>query len=421
MIQIVKKELVNLLLESGLSQYYSNFIAVIGLLFITLLIGWVIDKISRFIFFHVFTKLVKRSKTDWDDLLIQNRVFYALAHLVPVLFVFYVLPELLDQDKVWVDYLERLSKTIILIVLIVLLFRILNVVKIIVSRIDSFKDKPLDSYFQLSKIVIGIIAFLMILSILVNKSIMVFFGAFGAMTAVVLLVFKDTILGFIASIQLAANDMIRVGDWVSMDKYGADGDVIEINLATVKVRNWDKTISTVPTYAFISDSFKNWRGMQETGARRIARSVFIDQSTVKFANAELIDKFKNIHVLKTYIQEKLEEIEIYNKQQKIDTEVVSNGRRITNLGTFRAYLLNYIRNNPKINQELTVLVRLQDPTVNGIPIQIYCFSNEIEWNAYEAIQSDIFDHILAVLPQFELKIFQNPSGGDFRNLISNNE
>lgn len=421
MIQDIKKFLINLLLDSGLSKYYSELIVILSLVLVVLLIGWIIDKVSRYIFFQVFSKLVKRSKTDWDDLLVQNRVFYALAHLIPVLFVFYIIPEILDQHVVWVDYLERLSKTIILIVLVVLIFRVLNVIRIIIGRIDSFKDKPLSSYFQLAKIVIGIITFLMVLSVLANKSIMVFFGAFGAMTAVVLLVFKDTILGFIASIQLAANDMIRVGDWVSMEKYGADGDVIEINLATVKVRNWDKTITTVPTYSFISDSFKNWRGMQETGSRRIARSIYIDQNTIKFADNDSIEKFKNIHVLKTYITDKLEEIEKYNQDQNINTEVVSNGRRITNLGTFRAYLLNYIRNHPKINQDLTVLVRLQDPTVNGIPLQIYCFSKEIEWSYYESIQSDIFDHVLAVINQFELKIFQNPSGEDFKKLTLSNE
>jgi miniconductance mechanosensitive channel len=237
------------------------------------------------------------------------------------------------------------------------------------------------------------------------------------MTAVVILVFKDTLLGFIGSIQLSANDMIRVGDWISMEKFGADGDVIEINLTTVKVKNWDKTITTVPTYSLISDSFKNWRGMQETGSRRIARSIYVNQSTVKFANPELIEKFKKIHLLKQYIVKKEKEVFDYNEQLKADTSLVSNGRKITNIGTFRAYLVEYLNNHPKINKDLTILVRQLDPTASGIPIQIYAFSSDIEWVNYEGIQSDIFDHVLAVIPQFELELFQSPSGTDFKNML----
>ncbi|MEC8832404.1 MAG: mechanosensitive ion channel domain-containing protein, partial [Bacteroidota bacterium] len=266
-------------------------------------------------------------------------------------------------------------------------------------------------------IIIGLVLGILILSILANRSIMYFFGAFGAMTAIVLLVFKDTLLGFIASIQLAANDMIRVGDWVQMDKYGADGDVIEINLTTVKVRNWDKTISTVPTYSFISDSFKNWRGMEEAGARRISRSIYINQQSIKFCDAELIERFRKIHLLAPYIERKLKEIEQYNIENKIDTSQVSNGRRITNIGTFRAYLLSYIQHHPKINKDLTILVRQLAPTELGIPIQIYAFCNDIVWVNYEAVQSDIFDHALAVVSQFDLEIFQSPSGSDFQKLL----
>ena len=299
----------------------------------------------------------------------------------------------------------------------VLLFRVLNVLKTIIGRLESFKDKPLDSFFQLAKIIITIILTLLVLSILAKTKITYFFGAFGAMTAVVILVFKDTLLGFIGSIQLSANDMIRVGDWITMERYGADGDVIEINLTTVKVRNWDKTITTVPTYSLISDSFKNWRGMQETGSRRIARSIFINQASIKFAEQELIDSFKKIHLLKDYIHNKEDELKQYNLEREIDTSMISNGRRITNIGTFRAYLVNYLKNHPKINQELTVLVRQLEPTTTGIPMQIYAFSNDIDWIKYEGIQSDIFDHVLSVVPQFELSLFQSPSGADFKNVL----
>jgi miniconductance mechanosensitive channel len=417
MIQLLKSNFIELLISSGLSQYWSNFIAILTLVVTVLVIAYLIDKVARYILFTVFIRLVKKSKTDWDDLLVEHKVFYAFAHLVPVMFIFYVIPELLDQDLIWVDYLERLSKTIFIIVFLILFFRILNVVKTIVSRIESLKDKPLDSFFQLAKIIISIILTLIILSILAKTKITFFFGAFGAMTAVVILVFKDTLLGFIGSIQLSANDMIRVGDWISMEKFGADGDVIEINLTTVKVKNWDKTITTVPTYSLISDSFKNWRGMQETGSRRIARSIYVNQSTVKFANLELIEKFKKIHLLKQYIVKKEKEVFDYNEQLKADTSLVSNGRKITNIGTFRAYLVEYLNNHPKINKDLTILVRQLDPTASGIPIQIYAFSSDIEWVNYEGIQSDIFDHVLAVIPQFELELFQSPSGTDFKNML----
>ncbi len=417
MIHFIKNQLIEKLVLLGVSDYWSYMITKITLIISALILAYIIDRIVRYLLFTIFAKLVKKSKTDWDDLLVEHKVFYAFAHLIPVIFIFYIIPEILDHNVIWVDYLERLSKVVIVLVFAVLFFRVLNVVKTIIGRLESFKDKPLDSFFQLAKIIISIILILLILSILAKTSITYFFGAFGAMTAIVILVFKDTLLGFIGSIQLSANDMIRVGDWISMEKFGADGDVIEINLTTVKVKNWDKTITTVPTYSLISDSFKNWRGMQETGSRRIARSIFINQSTIKFANPELIDCFKKIDLLHEYITKKENEVKLYNEENKIDTSMISNGKRITNIGTFRAYLVNYLKNHPKINQDLTILVRQLDPTVNGIPLQIYAFSNDIEWINYEGIQSDIFDHILAVIPQFELSLFQSPSGDDFKMVL----
>jgi len=417
MIYFIKSKFIEKLLLLGVTEFWSHFITKMSLVITALVLAYVIDRVVRYLLFSIFVRLVRKSKTDWDDLLVEHKVFYAIAHLVPVLFIFYIIPEILDENLVWVDYLERLNKVVVILVLAVLLFRFLNVVKTIISRIESFKDKPLDSYLQLVKIIISIILFLLSLSILAKTSIGYFFGAFGAMTAVVILVFKDTLLGFIGSIQLSANDMIRVGDWISMEKFGADGDVIEINLTTVKVRNWDKTITTVPTYSLISDSFKNWRGMQETGSRRIARSIFINQSTIKFADEELINRFKKIHLLHDYIVNKELEVTKYNEVNKIDTAMVSNGRRITNIGTFRAYLVSYLKKHPKINQDLTILVRQLDPTINGIPLQIYAFSKDIEWVTYEGIQSDIFDHVLAVISQFELSLFQSPSGADFQKVL----
>ncbi len=418
MIENIREWCITKFLNLGIGSFNSELITVLILVLLLVLVGFIIDKVIRQILLSTFNRIAEKSKTEWDDLLVENKVFSAVAHLAPVIFIFYFIPGIFDNHPTIVDYSQRLSEIVILIASMIVLFRALNSVRDALERVPSFKDKPLRSYFQLAKIIIGIVLGILMLSIIADRSVMYFFGAFGAMTAVVLLVFKDTLLGFIASIQLAANDMIRVGDWVQMDKYGADGDVIEINLTTVKVRNWDKTISTVPTYSFISDSFKNWRGMEETGARRIARSIFINQNSVKFCTEEMIEHYKNIHILKSYVEEKVEEISKYNTAHDINTSEVSNGRRMTNLGTLRAYLLKYIERHPRINKDLTILVRQLAPTEKGIPIQIYAFANDIAWANYEDIQADIFDHTLAVIPQFDLEIFQNPSGTDFKKALS---
>lgn len=418
MILKLRTYLIDYFSEIGMSTIIAELATILIMVMLAILLGFIADRITKKVLLSSFERLARKSKTNWDDLLIENKVFSSIAHLVPVMVVFYLLPDIFNNHESLVSYSKRISEIVIILVVIQVIFRFLNTTRMILSQIDLFKDKPLHSYFQLIKIIIGIILGILILSIAADKSIMYFFGAFGAMTAVLILVFKDTILGFIASIQLSANDMIRIGDWVQMSKYGADGDVIEINLTTVKVKNWDKTISTVPTYSFISDSFKNWRGMQETGSRRIARSFFVNQHTVKFVNESLINRFKNIFILKDYIESKEIEIKNYNEEHKVDTKQVSNGRRMTNIGCFRIYLLNYLKNHPKINQDLTILVRHLDPSEVGIPIQVYAFCTDIEWPNYEAVQADIFDHILSVIDQFELEIFQNPSGSDFKNLVS---
>jgi miniconductance mechanosensitive channel len=267
------------------------------------------------------------------------------------------------------------------------------------------------------KIIFYAAAVIMIISIFSGKAPSLLLGGLGAMAAVLILVFKDTILGFVASIQLSANKMVNVGDWISMPKYNADGDVIDISLNTVKVQNWDKTIATIPTYALVSESFNNWKGMEESGGRRIKRSINIDMNSVGFLDAEQIEKFRKYYLLKDYINRKEKEISEFNKSLKLEGDQVTNGRKMTNLGTFRKYLEEYLKQHPKIHQDMTFLVRHLQPSDKGLPIEIYVFSNDQAWANYEAIQADIFDHILAIIPEFGLRVFQNPTGSDFRRLV----
>jgi miniconductance mechanosensitive channel len=255
-----------------------------------------------------------------------------------------------------------------------------------------------------------------IVSILTDQSPWGILSVLGGFTVVLMLVFKDTILGFVASIQLSGHDMVRVGDWIEMPKYGADGDVIDVTIHTVKVRNWDKTITTIPTYGLVSDAFKNWRGMSESGGRRIKRSMHIDMSSIKFCTDEMLEHFEKFELLKEYLQQKKEELSTYNKEHNVDGSQLINGRRQTNIGVFRAYIVAYLKNNPKIHQAMTFLVRHLEPTPDGLPIQIYVFSNDQAWANYEAIQADIFDHLLAAAPEFDLRVFQNPTGYDFSKI-----
>ena len=265
----------------------------------------------------------------------------------------------------------------------------------------------------------SVLTAILAVSLLMDKSPLILLSGLGALSAVLLLVFKDPILGLVAGIQLSANNMLAVGDWLEMPKYGADGDVVDIALTTVKVRNWDKTITTIPTYALISDSFKNWRGMSEAGGRRIKRSIHVEMSSVCFLNKEQLNELKKAQLLSDYITSTISEIEKENADKKADMTVMQNGRRMTNVGTFRKYLVSYLKSHPKIHQSMTLIVRQLEPTTNGLPIEIYAFTNTTSWNAYEDIQSDIFDHIIAVLPAFSLRVHEAPTGNDIRLLVKN--
>ena len=296
----------------------------------------------------------------------------------------------------------------------------INTVEEIYQSFRASKQIPIKGFIQITKIALYFFTTVFVVSILLNKTPLFLLSGIGALTAVLMLVFKDAILGFVAGIQLSANSMVAHGDWIEMPKYGADGDVLEVTLTTVKVQNWDKTITTIPTYALISESFKNWRGMQQSGGRRIKRAVNIDMNSIRFCDEEMLGRFGKIQYISEYIDTKKAELEAFNSAENVDNASLANGRRMTNVGTFRAYVQAYLLNHPMINKDMTFLVRQLKPTEFGLPIEIYVFSKDQVWANYEAIQADIFDHILAVLPEFDLRVYQNPTGSDFSALASNN-
>lgn len=361
---------------------------------------------------------VGKTATHWDDILVKRGFFKKLSHLAPAIVIFALAPVISNSDTTLI-LIQKAAQIYMLVAALLTIDAFLSTVVDIYRGYSVYRKMPIRSVVQVIKIVVFLIIAVVILSIIIGRSPAFFIGGIGAMTAVLMLVFKDPILGFVAGIQLSANNMVQIGDWIEMPKYGADGDVIDISLTTVKVQNWDKTISTIPTFALVSDSVKNWRGMSESGGRRIKRSINIDMSSVKFCDERMLDKFKRFQHIKEYIEKKKEELSEYNKQNNIDDSELVNCRRLTNIGTFRAYLVAYLREHPKINTNLTFLVRQLQPGPTGIPIEVYVFSNDQVWANYEAIQADIFDHILAIIPEFELRVFQNPTGSDFQSLSEN--
>lgn len=400
---------------TGLSESFVIFIENVTVIIITIGLAILADFVVKKILISLITRLVRRSKNEWDDILIERRVFNRLAHLAPALVVHYALQFIFDAPRL-VQFLEHLTQTYMVIVVLLVIDALLNALHEIYRRLPISRGRNIKGFVQVVKIIFYFTAIILIISIFSSETPKTLVASLGAMAAVLILVFRDTILGFVASIQLAANKMVNVGDWIAMPKYNADGDVIDINLTSVKVQNWDKTIATIPTYALVSESFNNWKGMEESGGRRIKRAINIDMKSVKFLDGGEIEKFRKYYLLSDYINKKEKEIEAYNQSLEVDDTVVTNGRRMTNLGTFRVYLENYLHNHPKIHQDMTFLVRHLQPTERGIPVEIYVFSNDQAWANYEAIQADIFDHILAIMPEFGLRVFQNPTGEDFRKL-----
>ncbi len=402
----------------GLTEFQALWLGRLIAVILVVLVSYLANFIAKRIILTVVHGIVRRTKSDWDDALVERRVFTKLSHLAPAFVICALAPVALEGSDRLTGFVGRAADVYMLMIGIFIVGSFLDAVADVYRKFAISNRIPITTYVQVVKIIVTVGGLILALSIIIDRSPWVFLSGIGALTAVLLLVFKDTILGFVAGIQMVAHDMVRPGDWIEMPKYGADGDVIEITLNTVKIRNFDKTITTVPTYALISDSFKNWRGMSESGGRRIKRSIYLDVTSICFCSPEMVERFSKMQVLGDYVARKEKELEEHNLKHDIDESVLVNGRRMTNVGTFRAYLVEYLRRHPKIHQDLTFLVRQLAPTEKGLPIEIYVFTSDQRWVQYEEIQADIFDHIYAVLPQFELRPFQNPTGGDIERGVS---
>ncbi|MCE9680532.1 mechanosensitive ion channel family protein [Shewanella sp. AS1] len=387
------------------------------LAFACLLVAFLVYFVVKRLVVSTMNLVIQRSKVRWDDIFMHNGVLEKLAIIVPALLLNISLPLVLTNHELLASMTDRLLDVVIVILVVRAIFSVLDSGNEIANHNQLSRRLPIKSFVQLCKLFLFFVALIVSVSILSEQSPIYFLSGLGVATGLVMLVFKDTILGFVAGIQLAANRMVSPGDWIQMDKYGADGAVEEVSLTTVKVQNWDKTITMIPAYALVSDAFKNWRGMSESGGRRIKRAVNIDVDSIGFLTEEQLARLGKINLLKEYLARKKGEISEHNAKVE-DGEMPVNTRHLTNIGTFRAYLLQYMQKHPKVHQEMTLLVRQLAPTTEGLPIEIYIFTNDTRWAFYEDIQADIFDHIYAILPQFNLRAFQAPSGADIRSLKS---
>lgn len=374
-----------------------------------LIVSYIFFRVLKASMLQLVKRLVSRSKTQIDDVLFERKTFTWLLQLAPALLLYFTVGFIFIDFQEWIPLLRSIVNAYMVFTFMAVIISILNSVRDLLKQNEFFKDKPVNSYIQVVKIFVYAFGIIGIVSLIIGKSPLYFFSALGAVSAVMILVFKDSILGFVASIQIAANDMLRVGDWITFSKYGADGDVLDITLASVQIKNFDLTVTSVPTYAFVSDAFKNWRGMKESTGRRIKRSIYVDKNSIKFLSHEEIENLKKFDALNQYFKEKHEVIGNANADNV-------NLRRLTNIGTFRKYLEFYLEQHPSLNHELTTMVRQLEPSSEGLPLEIYAFSKEKDWKVYEEIISDIFDHILAITPYFNLRLFQKPSGRDFQQL-----
>ena len=403
------------LLELGLTTGMVESLVRGGLILLALLLSWVAHRVSQGPIKRSIEKFANYTIQQWDDILVEKHIVKRILYFIPLILL-YVLSSPILTGTSLLPFSQALISVLFLIAVMMFLDAMLSALLAIYGKSAIAKEISITPFVQVLKLGLYFVTGILLLSLLLQKTPLYFLSGLGALTAVLMFVFKDVLMGFVAGIQLIANKMVAPKDWIEMPKYGADGDVLEITLTTVKVQNFDNTITTIPTYALINESFKNWRNMNLSGGRRIKRYVNIDLGSIKFCNSEMLVRFKSIQLISQYIQNRQEEILVYNKKHQVDESTLVNGRRLTNIGVFRSYVEAYLRQHPMIHNDMTFLIRQLSPSENGLPIEIYVFCKDTNWTAYEAIQADIFDHILAVVPEFDLRVFQEPSGSDFQKI-----
>lgn len=408
--------LIKKLLNLGISEQIAHSINSVLLMIVLGIILYIIDLLFRKVLLLLVIKTVKKTKTKFDDYLLNNKVVKYLMHTITIIIAKQFLPLIFMGFPGWIEGTMKFTDAILIVSIGLFINGILKSFRDWLKTKKAFEDKPIDSYTQVVTMLVFFVCGILIFSLLTGKSPYAFLISLGAASAVLMLIFKDTILGFVASIQVSANDMIRIGDWVEMPKYGADGDVLSINLNTVKIQNFDRTITAVPTYAFITDSFKNWRAMAESGGRRIKRSIHIQMSSFRFLDEKDIQHFKKYRLIQDYITNKEKDIFEYNELINNPESMPINVRRMSNIGVFRAYSEAYLKQNNRISKDMTIMVRQLAPTSQGLPIEVYCFTNDVRWGYYEEIMADVFDHLMTIVPEFGLKIFEEPSGDDISKL-----
>lgn len=399
-----------LLKKLDLGETLSAYLSLAINIFVLAILSYFIYIVFRFLLVRTMIIIARRTKTIFDDLLVSNKTAKYIAHLIPLLFIYKCVPIILENFVYWEAIFGKLVEVYIVLLSLWIIKTIFNALRDYLKQNPTYRDKPIDSYIQVIMIVLWLFAFVFVVSKIFDISTGRMLGTFGAISAIIILIFRDTILGFVASVQVSLNDMVRIGDWITFDKFGADGDVIEINLATVKVRNFDNTTTTIPTYSMISDSFRNWRGMLNSDGRRIKRHILIKANSIRFLDENELQELKKIQLVSDYIDLRQTEIDKYNKTHQIDKSVLINGRNMTNFGLFRKYITQYLSQYPGLNKDMLLLCRQLQPTAQGVPLEIYTFSNDKKFENYEYIMADIFDHIFASIPYFDLEIYEMPSG-----------
>lgn len=411
-LNLIQRIGVNSNLPEDIAFNLAQIIATITLL----ILSFALFYLGKYLIVKIVGNIIKKSENKYDDYLLNYNFGTRMAFLIPIYMVRAYIEMTAPEFTAFDNFIIILTKVCEIITYIGIIMSLVDSFQAMYNTRDVSKTRPIKGVVQVIKIILVIACILLVIAAFTQRDIKTILLGLGTLSAIMMLVFKDSILGFVGGIQLTTNDMVRIGDWIV--KGDADGNVIDIGLTTVKVQNWDNTISTIPTYSLVTDPFTNWRGMSDSGGRRIARSVIIDADTVKFCTPEILQRFKKYQLVAKYITDTENDIAKFNEENGIDTSSLVNGRRQTNIGIFRAYLVQYLMNNPNVNKDMTILVRQQNPVETGIPIQIYCFSKNKDWVPYEAIQSDIFDHIFAVIPEFDLRVYQKPSSYSIENAMN---